>query len=165
MIDVIIQSSAVGLFHALGVALAPLPRKPAPGAPWSLDWAGYADFDAPCMRGSLTLSLPDDLCQSLRFDGARVQNTSDLLRELTNQLLGRIKNRLVQFNVTLRTGLPTIVDRATLARRTAGLATLVYPFRTLRGEIAVTLYGQVNDSALVYTGGIETPTEGDIILF
>jgi hypothetical protein len=165
MIEVIIQSSAVGLFHSLGVALAPMPRKLQGTLGSTLDWAGLVDFEAPCMRGSLALSVPVEICKTLQFGAIQPHNTSDLLRELTNQLLGRIKNRLVHFGVTLRTGLPSIVDRPTLVRRTATAGMTLYPFRALRGEIAVTLHGSIEESALVYSSTMETPNEGDIILF
>ncbi len=167
MIDVIVQSSTVGLFHSLGVAVAPMPRcvSNASAAPLP-DCAGLADFDGPGMRGSLLLAVPSALFPNLRHYGTRPLDAGDALRELTNQLLGRIKNRLVQFQVTLRTSLPSVADRPTLERRRirGGTVTL-YPFRTMRGEIVVTVDGQIEESALVYSSNVTVPNEGDIILF
>ncbi len=169
MIEVIVQSSTVGLFHSLGVAVAPMPRcvSNASAAPIT-DHSGHADFDGPGMRGTLVLSIPAGLYPILGLgpDFERRLDNIDLLRELTNQLIGRIKNRLVQFQVALRTSLPQIADRATLERRRARTGTLTfYPFRTIRGEIVVTVEGSIHESALVYSGNITVPNEGDIILF
>ncbi|HVJ16321.1 MAG TPA: hypothetical protein VM686_12855 [Polyangiaceae bacterium] len=143
MIDAVVQSSTVGLFHSLAVAVAPLPVKTAIGTPWTLDWAGFAEFDAPWMHGSLALTVPSELCRKLRYNGTRAASTSELLRELTHQLLRRIENRLAPSGVSFRTGLPVVIDRPALVRRTAGAPLMLYPFRTVCGEVTVTLHGQL----------------------
>src|SRR5690348_11494357 len=109
----IIQSSAVGLFHAYGVAAAPLtpietrfesfrPHYP----------VAVISFRSQGMDAALILSIPQGVCAELKLDGVRPHTHRDVVRELANQAMGRIKNRLTQYQVTLSCGLPTSVDRA-----------------------------------------------------
>jgi hypothetical protein len=88
-----------------------------------------------------------------------------LLRELTNQLLGRIKNRLLQFQVTLRTSLPSVVRKRTLDRQFASSPFAAYVFRTLRGEIVMTVHGMIDEAALNYATRVPIAKEGDFIEF
>jgi hypothetical protein len=89
---------------------------------------------------------------------------NDALRELTNQLIGRIKNRLMHFQVTLRVGLPSATKKQLLKQRSSTPA-MCYRFRTLRGEIVVTLEGSVHTEPLNYSGKVQVAKEGDFIVF
>ena len=88
------------------------------------------------------------------------------MRELTNQLIGRIKNRLLKFRVTLRTGLPTVVRRQMLEQQFGSSPPFAaYVFRTLRGEIVMTVHGLIDESTLDYAARVDVPKEGDFIEF
>jgi hypothetical protein len=90
----------------------------------------------------------------------------DWTRELTNQLLGRIKNRLAQYQVTLRTDIPSATEGKALEMRQVKFnPVLNLIFRTIRGDIVVALSGAVDYSKLYYNGSIANAAEGDIILF
>jgi hypothetical protein len=91
----------------------------------------------------------------------------DWARELANQLLGRIKNRLLPFSVRLELGISAPVDSSHLAQQLAFATGEVrtYRARTLRGEVIVTLQGMPEDAALLYVGQTSSYSEGDVILF
>lgn len=163
--DTIIQSSTVDLFHACAVAVAPLARTWAASkavAPERL--LGTLPFRSPSMTGSAILSVPVAVFQAALGNGPRPPSAADWIREQTNQLLGRIKKRLSQFQVTLETGLPSIPTPDRLQCLQAGTPS-VYEFRTLRGEVMVVVDATIDYSALVYSGTLNLANEGDIILF
>jgi hypothetical protein len=86
------------------------------------------------------------------------------VRELTNQLIGRIKNRLMQFQVILRIGLPSAMSAQALTQQRAADAVVVtYQFRTLRGELQVTFEGTLGDAVLNYSNAVRVPKEGEFI--
>ncbi len=90
----------------------------------------------------------------------------DLLRELTNQLSGRIKNRLLNFALMLTIGVPSVLSGQALERQRPRRDTeVVYLFRTLRGEIVVTIDLVIDPDALNYSGSSRVAKEGDFIAF
>src|SRR5688572_31670958 len=80
--------------------------------------AGLVSLSGPHAHGSLTLSWADAVFSlfspplSATSIGAR-----DLLRELTNQLSGRIKNRLLNYTVVLTIGVPTALSGQALEQQ------------------------------------------------
>jgi hypothetical protein len=130
----------VELFHSIGVALAPLQRSG--GAIPSrehFESVGVVPFAAPKTNGTLMLSMNDEVYGLLAPPVLTASAKNDALRELTNQLIGRIKNRLMQFQAILRVGLPSTTRKELLKQRPSATASTCYRFRTLRGEIVVTL--------------------------
>src|SRR3954463_14126907 len=97
-IDTILQSSTVELFHSQGVAVAPL-RPCALGSQRRFyDWVGLIHFEAQNLSGVLTISTPMPVWSS-REAGATTADSETLAdwhREIANQLMGRIKNRLLK---------------------------------------------------------------------
>jgi hypothetical protein len=166
--DTLIQSSAVALFHAYGVAAAPLtpavvrPEDFAPHYPLAA-----IGLKAPNIDATLILSVPQEICAQVRMGQQRLLDGRELLRELVNQAAGRIKNRLIQYQVTVRCGLPSVADRDLDLDRVApqrGPITL-YRLRTIYGHVLVALKGTVDPSALVYSTTTVLNAEGDIIVF
>jgi hypothetical protein len=168
-IDSLVQSSLVQLFGAYNVAVAPLPRLPQHHPAPILDISASVGLSrrgagAP---GRLTLSAPSELLQGMSRgpSGGRAL-LGDWARELANQLAGRIKNRMLQFNVKLDVGTSHIVDSKVLASQLAiSPSVRVYPGRTLRGEVLVSLTGMPEESALTYVGPAHVASEGAVILF
>ena len=111
------------------------------------------------------LSLDDGVYAILVPPVVSDARKNDVLRELTNQLAGRIKNRLMQFQVTLRVGLPTVMRKQLLAQRSSTASSVCYRFRTLRGEIMVTLEGTIHNEPLNYSSRVRVAKEGDFIVF
>ena len=171
IIDALLQGSLVDLFQAYGVALAPLPRSTRsvsdhdPALCASIDFASATDGKCADIRGRLSLSIPIKVFETLRSDPSSEKQRADWARELVNQLMGRLKNRLLPFGAKLRAGLPTSIDREALEiQLAASINPRVYRARTLRGEVVATLDGTLNESELAYAGPA-LAAEGELLLF
>lgn len=167
-LDSIVQSSLVDLFAAYDMAVAPSPRSSAQRPPSFPDISAAVAFtrrSPALLSGRLTLSVPEAVLELTKRGNASALRV-DWARELASQLLGRIKNRLLQFSVRLDTGVSTAIDSRTLAARLPlSPGVLVYSGRSLRGELVVTLEGAPEASQLVYLGPVNVATEGETILF
>ena len=166
-IDSLVQSSLVELFSAYNVAVAPCPRlQQLPRVPDVSASVGLSRRNAEA-NGRLTLSVPSELLQSMnRGTAGSAALLGDWTRELANQLAGRIKNRMLQFNVRLDVGTSHIADSKALASQLATLRSVrMYTGRTLRGEILVSIAGLPDESELTYVGATHVASEGAIIMF
>ena len=166
-IDSLVQGSLVELFAAHQVAVAPLPRSSASRVPNLPDVSVAVAFSYAAggeHAGRLTLSLPSAVLDQTRGpDGAAIK--VDWARELANQLMGRVKNRLLPFDLRLTIGAQTVVDSTALERQLqSGGSARIYTSRTLRGTIVVTLQGLPEEYKLVYVGA-PPPAEGSVIWF
>jgi hypothetical protein len=162
MVDSLLQAALVDLFGAYGVAFAPLPRSAfsASMAPEVSVAAGFRSGSG--TGGRLTLSLPAALLEHMKGE----EPTSvrlDWARELANQLLGRVKNRLLPFGVRMDIGLLTLLDPKLMQHQLQDLSGLrVYCGRTLRGPVLVTVRGLPEDSSLSYAGAVRAK-EGSVL--
>jgi hypothetical protein len=166
-IDSLVHGSLVDLFGAYNVAIAPLPRSARPLSATLPDTSASVGFTRPGLlaAGRVTLSLPSSLLDTMS-PGSEGKLKADWARELANQLIGRIKNRLLPFNVRLQIGVSTMLESVKLERQLQGsLDARVYTGRTLRGETVVTFEGLPEVSELSYVGPVNTAAEGDAILF
>lgn len=162
------QSSAVELFQSRGIAVAPLPSSvgnPHQGAYFGL--AAVVSLTSPKASGSLTLSWADPVFSLFTPPvPAASLGARDLMRELTNQLAGRVKNRLLNFTLMLTIGVPTVLSGPALERQRPRRDTeVVFMFRTLRGAIVVTLDLSIDGDALSYSSTNRVAKEGDFIVF
>lgn len=167
VLDIVMQSSAVDLFHACGIAVAPLPRsEPRAGHVVHPALVAMIDFNSRGFTGTLAVCVPDAVFAVVPQNPERRFDGKDWIREMANQLLGRVKGRLLQLAITLQATLPSLVDAATVQRlRDRSPFSAAYRFRTLRGEIVVSLLGDIDPSIFVYTGTTPAAVEGDIIVF
>lgn len=168
LVDALLQSSTVELFQSRGIAVAPLPSSvgnPHRAAYFNL--AGVVTLTSPKTGGSLSLSWADSVFSLFSPPvPATSRGARDLMRELTNQLAGRIKNRLLNFALMLNIGVPTVLSGQAFERQRLQRETeVVYSFRTLRGEIVVTLDLQIDPDGLSYSGTSRVAKEGDFIAF
>lgn len=168
-IDTILQSSAVELFHAEGVAVAPLGPTAVGTQQRFYEWVGLVAFEAPHLSGTLCVSVPKPVWLTRNAgagapkDGAAL---ADWSRELANQLIGRIKNRLIKFQIVLRPRLPTALSGVALEQNRPRTPTeLLYRFRALRGDVLVVLDAPLERTILAYSGGTDVAREGELILF
>ncbi len=167
VLHTLIQSAGVALFHSYGVATAPLEPVPVeldafrPHYPLAV-----IGFKAPGIDATLILSIPREVSSRVELDPGDHDERA-LVRELVNQAMGRIKNRLTQYQVTLTSGLPSCADRsADLARLAPQPGALtVYRLRTIHGYIMLATRGVIDTSRLVFAGVISLNSEGDIIVF
>ena len=116
--------------------------------------------------GRVTLSLPSPVVEMMMQAGAGASLRGDWVRELTNQLLGRIKNRMLQFAVRLETNISSSLDSKLLANQLEQATEVrLYGGRTLRGEVLATLAGAPADHELKYVAPANVMAEGAAILF
>ena len=164
-LDSLVQGSLVDLFSAYSVALAPLPRQAKQQSLTLPDISAVVPFTRDGQQGRVSLSLPTRVLELMPASADGSLN-SDWARELANQLTGRIKNRLLQFNVRLQVGVSIAIESSKLARQLESVPELrIYRGRSLRGEVLVTLDGMPDDAHLVYVGQVTPRNEGDTILF
>jgi hypothetical protein len=165
-VDIIIQSSTVELLGCYDLSVAPRGRKEIRGYTLDTDLVGIIGFEAPKIAGNLTLSIPlqvYNLPWARRSSGT---NRADWTRELTNQIMGRIKNRLIQFQVKLRTHVPTVLSGVALERhKSRAESGVLYSFGALRGEINLTVDASLTRAVLQYSNASILIGEGDSILF
>lgn len=164
--DTIIQSSTVELMHSYGLPLAPRGRSENRGHAANHEGIGIIRFDGPGIGGRLTVSVPRAVFEGL--GSVRAQGTShgDWTLELTNQLMGRVKNRLMQFQLRLKTHIPTVLSGAAMKLQTNWAATEIwYVFAALRGEVVVTVDASLAEAVLSYSNASVVVPEGELILF
>jgi hypothetical protein len=162
----LVQGSLVDLLQAYDVALAPSPRgrERELSLPDTSATITFTYADGSRKGGRISLSIPSAVLGMMRSESP--VRDADWARELSNQLMGRIKNRLLQFNVKLSAGLPQSVDSKVLLQQLQANTNLrSYTGRTLRGEIVVTIEGLPHDSELVYVGPVKVADEGEILFF
>jgi hypothetical protein len=167
-VDSLVQASLVDLFQAYGIALAPMPRSLRERPPTLPDVSAMIGFTTESRRsGRLTLSLPSAVIGLMKSEAPNGFRQGDWARELTNQLMGRIKNRMLQFSVRLQAGLPANLEPKLLEGQlqSAPATMRAYTGRTLRGEVVVTVEGMLDDAELKYVGPNRVASEGDTILF
>jgi len=86
--------------------------------------------------------------------------------ELTNQVMGHIKNRLIQFQVKLRTHLPLVLSGAALERHRQRRADeVLYRFGTLRGDITIAVDASLTRAMLEYSNAPLLVRDSDLLLF
>jgi hypothetical protein len=166
-IDSLVNGSLVELFHAYDVAVAPSPRPALKQTPTIPELsAAVAFLRRGAAPGRLTLSMPVAVLELTKQGLVGTAPRADWARELANQLMGRVKNRLLHFSVRVDIGPPSTLDSSMLQSHVRSVANLrVYAGRTLRGEILVTLEGMPDESELTYVGAGTQPTEGDTLFF
>ena len=166
-LDILVQNATVQVFQTYGVATAPVTR--APDAELSCDradLAGAIAFFYGGTQGQLVLCVPLAVLASTRDDLTDPTWALDWIRELTNQLMGRIKNRMLRFQVDLRLGMPTAAKAEHLVGRSSKRTRppWVYQFRSMRGDVWLALHDMIDESRLRYSG-VELASEGDVLLF
>ena len=162
----IVQSATIELFQVFEIAVAPIPSFKALPQGLEDQLSAAAPFSSLVMRGNLAAFLPYDIYTLARHPVQRPYEPKDWTRELCNQLLGRVKNRLHGCDIDLKTGLPTSVTGTLLERHHSDqLPEAFFGFRSLRGEITVTLTGSIDFARILYTGKHCSAKEGDVILF
>ena len=130
IIDLLVQRSAYEVFAALGVSVAPAPYGSGERRATPDDLVGVIQLTLKGARASLSLCLSPRTVEGAAASLGR-STTQDCLRELVNQLAGRLKNRLARYQVRMDVGLPTVFTRSALGLASRDLQNLVYVFRSL----------------------------------
>lgn len=165
-LDTLIQSSVVDLFHSTDIAVAPVERTVLrPDRIRHQELSASIQFNGRGFTGTLTVGVPAEVFTTMARTKDRAYDGRDWVREITNQVFGRLKRRLLQFQVELSAGLPGMLSKDAFERERQRPGFVVYVFRTLRGEVIVTLSGEIDHSVLAYSYASSIPNEGDVILF
>lgn len=165
IVDLLVQRSAYEVFAGLGVSIAPTPygfagRRGSPD-----DLVGVVQLTLNGARASLSLCVAPKTVEGASVSLGR-SSPQDCVRELANQLAGRVKNRLARYQVPLDVGLPTVLSRSAHTPGSSDFTrNLVYVFRTLNEDVQVELSNHFAKLDLVYTGTVDIAEEGDVILF
>jgi hypothetical protein len=166
LVALIIQRSTIELFNAYGVAVAPvdLSRRKDVVRPGD-HLAGAVHLSAQGRRGVLSLSCSNATLKRVKPTLDDPLSFQDWMREMTNQLAGRIKNKFARYQFNLQVGLPTALKSGVIDQGDPKAPALRYVFHTLRDDVFVTLTGGFDDAGLILQGEVPVPEEGDVILF
>lgn len=173
VMDTIVQGALVELFESCGVAVAPQPRGRVdasqliiPEVSAGIGFTIGQSQSATPGPGRLTLSIPEALFAIMKTECTRRPQHLDWVRELTNQLAARIKHRLLPFGASMQPFLPSSITREALEGQRLRFPSMrLYLGRTLRGQVLVTLDGNIDEARLCYCGPVDVANAGDVIVF
>jgi CheY-specific phosphatase CheX len=117
LLDTALEDTTLALFESIGVRL----WRAAANAKSSDDIAASIGFAGEELRGALVLTSSRRLVQYVLPQEVRDRDAdeqlADWMGELSNQLLGRVKNRLLRYGVSLAMGTPTVMFGSGIARK------------------------------------------------
>jgi CheY-specific phosphatase CheX len=180
VLERLVSEACVELFSSCGLPVRRTAVPPSAAQPDAFDVAGVIGFLAEHLRGTLVLastfqtvaaSRPHELKRQTPSPGSAADwiIVRDWAAELVNQLLGRVKNRLVIFGVDLRVSTPTALSGRALAV-TSGRKSALPPFVYQGGGHELWVWFDA-DMAPAFElgerrhGGPEAAKEGEILLF
>jgi hypothetical protein len=105
--DQLVVASTTELFQRRGIEV-----ELGTAAAASVEYAGTMGFAADSMRGMIGLGMSPSTLQDLVVNDCQAGpgvNCEDWLAESVNQLLGRLKNKLMPYGVVLSPALPTVL--------------------------------------------------------
>jgi Chemotaxis phosphatase CheX len=137
--DLLVES-ARALFSAYNSPLTYTPAKPTDTQPFVL--AGVIGFAGSEMRGTLLLAMTSGVLEDLSPSGASMR---DWIAELSNQLLGRLKNRLLRFGTEIYTATPSVMRGELLTPLPATGSLAGHCFESDRGTACVWLDVVIRD--------------------
>ncbi|WP_437725662.1 chemotaxis protein CheX [Sorangium sp. So ce861] len=166
-IDVLVQGATVELFHFYGVAIAPANTGDSRDeVRLHADPASTVEFSARGFSGFLALSANQGVFRAMTGVPPMADGVGDWMREVANQLMGKVKSRLARFQIALQADLPQLRHPSDVERRGRSCKQqCCYSFRTLKGEVLVTLSGDFDESSLVFSNASPLPLDGKVILF
>lgn len=165
-LDTIVQSSIVETLRFYDISVAPRDRCEVVGHVPSSDVVGIIAFEGPNVSGNLTLVVPSAVYHAAIPQKPGVTTHADWTYEITNQVMGGIKNRLIQFQLKLRTHLPSVLSGVALEwhkRRTA--AEVLYSFVALRGEVCLIIDASLARAPLEYSNAALVVSSNEPPLF
>ena len=170
ILDSIIRESTLDLFSGYGIELFAITSIP---AAHEHTFATSIGFTNPILPGILAITMDGDLlAQSrpaeLRGKVPSEKSLDDWAGELCNQLLGRIKNQLVDHGIVLKASIPSTMRGQFLRRALMG-ASISRKMCFVKGTSSLCVYFDAKTPKsldLKHTAGdSETFPEGHITLF
>jgi hypothetical protein len=165
LVDGLVMDATRALFETYGVKLD-LDGSPIANILPSVQLIGTIGFSSSTLSGSLLLAMPNVVIeQTLPTPDA---NLADWCGELANQLIGRLKNQLLNYEVAINLALPVVVsgDRFSLRTKARRLPHC-YSFVSTAGRMFVRIEMELSSSVeLVRQVGLGTSVdEGELLLF
>lgn len=163
-IDNILFAATTGLFKAYGL---PLTEAPASGDGAAAPLCAVIGFSGKALTGALMIATDLEPIESSR---PTPQTTDrDWIAELSNQLLGRVKNRLLGFGVEVYATTPIVLrgERITPLGTSGGLPGVVFTTPS-GGRVTVWVDHHALDGlqlAKLASAAEAVAREGDVILF
>lgn len=168
LLDNNLEVALVALFEHLEVPVA----FEAPPERAKCDLACSIGFASPSLRGSITMTADRAfVIQSrppeLRGIKPSEIEVSDWMGELGNQLLGRLKNRLIAYGVVIDLGTPAVLYGVEIQRHMGRRPVACERFVLgADGKLVVHLDADVaEDFQILETNGAEAMPEGEVALF
>jgi hypothetical protein len=165
--DELVTSSALELFQARGTTL-----KPAQRMDGAIEYAATLGFAADHARGMLGLGMSPTTLHTLvqrELIPISEANTEDWLAESVNQLVGRLKNKLFQYDLVVSLALPTVLRGLSLNFLSRGSESLWrYSFDSDAGPVSVWLDVRCEATLVLRASeeqGEQSASEGDLLLF
>jgi hypothetical protein len=166
LVDGLIQDAARALFETYGLKLN-LDGSPLAKILQDMQIVASIGFSSPVLSGSLLMALPNSLVE--RTLPTPDANLEDWSGELANQLVGRLKNQLLHYEVVINLALPVVIAGGDFrlpakARR----LTRHFSFVSEAGRMCIRTEMELSPSAeLVRQGGESQASidEGELLLF
>ena len=131
----LVREAVADVLGAIGLAATYVGPIPHDAALWT-ETMSFISLDGPNVRGSLALSVPEALLSRSHPMGATTpEETADWLAELANLALGRIKSRLLVYDVTITLSTPIIIAKTDLRLDAIETALMVHEFEV--GDFAI----------------------------
>jgi hypothetical protein len=160
IIDEVIQLATVELLRAYGVTAQPTKVAIVPA---DFSCAAAVGFTGANMRGSLLIAVPSEI--SKRTCPLPSHAYRAWVAELSNQLLGRIKSKLLSYGVELHVTIPVVIP-ARLLSPDPGPDLVAHRFTSEAGEVLVWFdYEAVATLALVKSAVVEDYPEGTAVFW
>jgi hypothetical protein len=165
VIDGLVQGATRALFETYGVHLDP-DDSPVAITLGSVELVSVIGFSSDTLSGSLLLASPNSVVEhTLSTVGASLADWSG---ELSNQLLGRIKNQLLEYQVLINVSLPVVIAGGSFAlpAKTRAL-TRYFSFVSEWGKLFVRFEGELALGVeLVHQAQAERSiSEGETLIF
>lgn len=142
-VDGAVVRAVRGLFEAYGHPVTSVAPPRTTNSPRECrDMAGVIGFCSEQMNGTVVVSTVEDVVLETVPAGVAQPKSRDWLGELSNQLMGRLKNQLGEFGVTLHVSTPVVLTGTRLCVFGSALAGVrVYGFTsTAANEAPVTVF-------------------------
>lgn len=166
-IEEIARTACVALFACYDLDLGANCEQ---GTSTEAQYVGVIGFTGDNMRGTLLIAMTDrTLAQSLpETSEPRDSANRDWISELSNQLLGRIKNSLLRRETAIYLSMPLVLRGEHLSPLPRQFCQHIC-FNTPTGQIQIWVDTEFADDYVLPTedieGGEEVPSEGEALLF
>ena len=134
--------------------------------------AGIIGFADQATRGSILLICSEFVLSNFanQHQSANTEQpgklSMDLLGELSNQVAGRLKNRLIKYGITLKIALPMVLPGRPIEAFCIGICRRRYRVTWPQGELHAMLCSEVESNIKLQSEGEnKVATEGTIELF